>query len=202
MDLADPHRLRPHRALPQLLDENVDVRIITTFLGVGILSLYRATADGPGPPLQPRRAARRGRPNPDRHSSRPRSTTRRRRAFTTTSRGRCSARTASVPSCQAVPENAADLSDDELATGTGLLGHGRFAVAAQGRHRSVRTRTRRHPRDRADMILSSHLPAAAGTMMERLLASLEAVPSAPPFVAPDQAALEQMLTEMTAGAAR
>ena len=37
-------------------------------------------------------------------------------------------------------------------------------------------------------------------MIDRLLASLEAVPSAPPFVAPDQAALEQMLTEMTAGA--
>ena len=50
------------------------------------------------------------------------------------------------------------------------------------------------------MILSSHLPAADRAMTERLLASLEAVPSATPFVGPDQAALEQMLGQMTANA--
>ena len=49
------------------------------------------------------------------------------------------------------------------------------------------------------MILSSHLPAAPGAMLDRLLAALEAVPSAQPFAAPDQAALEQMLAELTAG---
>ena len=41
-------------ALPQLLDENRDLRIITTFAGVGIMSLTRAPADEPGPPSQPR----------------------------------------------------------------------------------------------------------------------------------------------------
>ena len=51
-----------------------------------------------------------------------------------------------------------------------------------------------------NMILSSHLPAAPGSMMERLLASLEAVPSARPFVGPDQTALEAMLAQMTSGA--
>jgi len=51
------------------------------------------------------------------------------------------------------------------------------------------------------MILSSHLPAASGAMLERLLGSLEAVPSAQPFVGPDQAALEQMLAQMTGGSA-
>jgi len=49
------------------------------------------------------------------------------------------------------------------------------------------------------MILSSHLPAAAGDMTDRLLASLADAPSAQPFVGPDQAALEQMLKEMTEG---
>ena len=49
------------------------------------------------------------------------------------------------------------------------------------------------------MVLSSHLPAAAGDMTERLLASLRPRPTAQPFVGPDQAALEQMLAQMTAG---
>lgn len=51
------------------------------------------------------------------------------------------------------------------------------------------------------MALSSHLPAAPGAMIERLLASLEAAPTAQPFEGPDQAALEQMLVEMTTGRA-
>jgi hypothetical protein len=47
------------------------------------------------------------------------------------------------------------------------------------------------------MILSSHLPAARGSSMERLLDALAAVPDAPPFVGPDQVALEQMLAGLT-----
>jgi hypothetical protein len=47
------------------------------------------------------------------------------------------------------------------------------------------------------LVLSSHLPAAPGGMTERLLASLEAAPAAQPFVGPDQAALEEMLVQMT-----
>jgi flavorubredoxin len=43
------------------------------------------------------------------------------------------------------------------------------------------------------MVLSSHLPPAQGTSAERLLGALAAVPDAPAFVGPDQAALEQML---------
>ena len=49
------------------------------------------------------------------------------------------------------------------------------------------------------MILSSHLPAAQGSSMERLLDALAAVPDAPPFVGPDQAALEQMLEKAGVG---
>ena len=50
-----------------------------------------------------------------------------------------------------------------------------------------------------DHVLSSHLPAASGGTLDRLLRSLETVPAASPFVGPDQAALEQMLGAMTGG---
>jgi hypothetical protein len=47
------------------------------------------------------------------------------------------------------------------------------------------------------MILSSHLPAAPGRMVDRLLAAVADAPSAPPFVGPNQAALEEMLRGLT-----
>ena len=47
-----------------------------------------------------------------------------------------------------------------------------------------------------DLVLSSHLPPAR-SMTERLLASLAQTPSAAPFVGPNQAALEAMLASMT-----
>lgn len=43
------------------------------------------------------------------------------------------------------------------------------------------------------MVLSSHLPAAPGSSVERMLDSLAAVPDASPFVGPDQVALEETL---------
>ena len=46
------------------------------------------------------------------------------------------------------------------------------------------------------VILSSHLPPAQG-MTERMIESLVAVPDSPGFVGPNQAALEAMLAEMT-----
>jgi flavorubredoxin len=48
-----------------------------------------------------------------------------------------------------------------------------------------------------ELVLSSHLPMASGSMMRTLLESLSAAPGAQPFVGPDQAALEQMLKQMT-----
>ncbi|HEY1650527.1 MAG TPA: MBL fold metallo-hydrolase [Acidimicrobiales bacterium] len=50
------------------------------------------------------------------------------------------------------------------------------------------------------MVLSSHLPAARGSSLGRLLGALAAVPDAPAFMGPDQAALEQMLAGITGGA--
>ena len=49
------------------------------------------------------------------------------------------------------------------------------------------------------LILSSHLPAAPGHMIDQLLTSLAAVPEAGPFVGPDQVALDRMVAQMTAG---
>jgi hypothetical protein len=48
------------------------------------------------------------------------------------------------------------------------------------------------------MVLSSHLPPAQGATAERLLGALAAVPDAPAFVGPDQAALEEMLASALA----
>lgn len=47
-------------------------------------------------------------------------------------------------------------------------------------------------------VLSSHLPAASGSSLDRLLENLAQAPASDPFVGPDQAALEQMLATMGA----
>ncbi len=52
-----------------------------------------------------------------------------------------------------------------------------------------------------ETILSSHLPPAHG-MTERLLTSLAAAPGATPFVGPDQAALREMLAQVTGDPSR
>ncbi len=52
-----------------------------------------------------------------------------------------------------------------------------------------------------ETILSSHLPPARG-MTEQLLSSLAAAPTATPFVGPDQAALMEMLAQVTGDPSR
>lgn len=52
-----------------------------------------------------------------------------------------------------------------------------------------------------EMILSSHLPPAR-RMTDRLLGTLAKAPAATPFMGPDQAALEQMMAQLTGDAAR
>ena len=47
-------------------------------------------------------------------------------------------------------------------------------------------------------VLSSHLPAASGASLDRMLAPSTAARAASPFVGPDQAALEQMMASMGA----
>ena len=52
-----------------------------------------------------------------------------------------------------------------------------------------------------EMILSSHLPPAH-RMTEQLINTLAAAPAATPFMGPDQAALQQMMAQLTGDAAR
>jgi len=49
------------------------------------------------------------------------------------------------------------------------------------------------------LILSGHLPTAPGYLTERLLSALAAVPAAQPFVGPDQVQFQQMLQKMSEG---
>jgi flavorubredoxin len=98
-----------------------------------------------------------------------------------------------------VPPSAADISDDALRQGQVF-----WATAdSSWLHKvdvALFAKELNAIRDMdPTMIFSAHLPAAPGRMTEQLLASLEAAPTAQPFVGPDQAALEQMLSEMTDG---
>ncbi len=185
-------------SLHQLLTENPRLRVITTFLGVGIMTLSaplpmdRVNFVNPGEKFTVGDRTLTGvRPpafdNP--------STT----GFYDDKSGvffssDCFGALLSNP-----PKNAADLSDKDLREGQIFwatvdspwlhkVDEGAFAKELKA-IRSMEPK----------MILSSHLPAAGGNMTERLLASLAAVPGAQPFVGPDQAALEQMLKEMTEG---
>jgi hypothetical protein len=99
---------------------------------------------------------------------------------------------------QAVPQNAADLSDTDLLNGQVFWA----TVDSPWLHTVDRDAFARQldgiRKMAPKMVFSSHLPAAPGHMTERLLASLAAAPTAQPFVGPDQAGLEQMLRGMTA----
>lgn len=50
-----------------------------------------------------------------------------------------------------------------------------------------------------DRILSSHLPPASGAAMDDFIATVASAPDAPAFLGPNQAALEAMLAQMTQG---
>ncbi|MET0909250.1 MAG: MBL fold metallo-hydrolase [Ilumatobacteraceae bacterium] len=185
-------------ALPQLLDENRDLRIITTFAGVGIMSLSaplpmnRVHLLNPGQQMVVGdRTLTAFRPpafdNP--------STT----GFHDSKSGALFSSDCFGALLSAVPESAADLNSDELREGQIFWA----TVDAPWLHK-VDTAVFARELDgiraiEPTTILSSHLPAAPGDMLDRLLAALGAVPSAQPFAAPDQAALEQMLAELTAG---
>jgi len=96
-----------------------------------------------------------------------------------------------------VPECAEDLSDEALRQGQVLWA----TVDSSWLHEVDRAVfASQLDRIRAlepTMVLSSHLPAARGSSLERMLGALASVPDAPRFVGPDQAALEQMLAAMT-----
>ena len=188
-------------SLPRLLADNAELRVITTFLGVGIMSLFdplpmdRVHLVNPGQKITiGDRTLTAVKPpafdNP--------STT----GFHDDKSGALFSSDCFGALLPAVPENAADLTDDELRQGQVFWS----TIDAPWLHKvDTASFARELDAIRAiepTMVLSSHLPAASGSIMERLLGSLEAVPGAQPFVGPDQAALEMMLAQMTAGAPR
>ena len=97
----------------------------------------------------------------------------------------------------AIPEDAADLDTDELQAGQirwatidspwvhrvdrDAFGH------ALAQMRSIEP----------TMVCSSHLPPAPGALLDQFVASLAMAPAADPFVGPDHAALEAMLAGMS-----
>jgi flavorubredoxin len=184
-------------SLHPLLAENPQIRVITTFLGVGIMSLSaplpmdRVYLVNPGQKITVGdRTLTAFKPpafdNP--------STT----GFYDDRSGILFSSDCFGALLSEVPRNAAELSEKDLREGQVFwatldapwlqkVDRAAFARELDGIRRM-------EPK----MVLSSHLPAAPGHMTERLLASLAAAPTARPFVGPDQAALEQMLKQMTA----
>jgi flavorubredoxin len=97
-----------------------------------------------------------------------------------------------------VPLRAEDLSDEELRAGQlfWVMADSPWLCKVEGATfakdlDAVRALAPRH-------VLSSHLPAASGASLGRMLHSLEAARAATPFVGPDQAALEAMMASMGA----
>lgn len=184
--------------LHQLLAENPQLRVITTFLGVGIMGLSaplpldRVHFVNPGEKITVGdRTLTAVKPpvfdNP--------CTT----GFYDDKSGAFFSSDCFGALLSAVPQNAAEISDEDLRNGQVFwatvdspwlhkVDRGAFAKELEGIRKMA-----------PKMVLSSHLPAAPGDMTERLLSSIAAAPTAQPFVGPDQAGLEQMLKGMTEG---
>lgn len=175
-----------------LLQSNPKLRVITTFLGVGIMGLFaplpmeRVYLLNPGERLELE----------DRtlHAWKP-------PAFdnpSTTGFYDDRTRTLFSSDCfgallETVPESASELSERELHEGQTLWStidapwiH-KADAGALGRELDAI----RHMDPK--LLLSSHLPAARGPVIERLLSTMARAPFAAPFVGPNQAGLEQML---------
>ena len=179
-------------ALHQLIDENDEIKVITTFLGVGAMSLSdplpmdRVYLVNPGQTITiGERVLTAIKPptfdNP--------CTT----GFFDQSSGVLFSSDCFGALLSDVPEDAAELSEEELRQGqvlwttidtpwihavdTGVLGKQLDDI------RSLDPK----------LILSNHLPAAGGFMTQRLVASIASASAAEAFVGPDQAALVQMM---------
>lgn len=184
-------------SLHTLLAANPAIRVITTFLGVGIMGLFdplpmdRVFLLNPGQQITVGdRTLTAVKPpvfdNP--------STT----GFHDGKSGAFFSSDCFGALLAAVPDSATDLTDAELREG-----QVRWATVdspwLHGVDRGLLAKKLDAIRSmEPSMVLSSHLPAAPGRMLERLLGSLEAAPGAEPFVGPDQAALARMFAQETA----
>ena len=186
-------------SLSRLLAENGDVRVITTFLAVGMMSLAaplpmdRVQLVNPGQrtTVGDRTLLAIKPPTFDNPAT---------TGFVDEGSGVLFSSDCFGALLSDVPDSAADLTDEEIRQGQMFWA----AVDSPWLHNvdpAAFSRQLNCVRELAPtMILSSHLPAAPGRLTDRLVSALQAVPSAPPFVGPDQAALEAMLAQMTSGA--
>jgi len=187
-------------SLHRLLEENQDLRVITTFVGVGIMSLSAPLPMDRINLVNPGTQVTLG----DHMLSALRPP-----AFdnpVTTGFYDTTSKTLFSADCfgallSDVPERADDLSEEALHQGQVFWA----TVDSPWLHRVDRAALADDldalKALRPELVLSSHLPAAPGSMFDRLAASLLAAPDATPFVGPDQAALEGMLAEMLQGGA-
>lgn len=183
-------------SLATLLEMNADIRVITSFVGVGIMGLSssplpmdRVYLVNPGQTVTVGdRALTAVRPpvfdNP----------------ITT---GFVDDRTGALFSSDCfggllpeIPENAADIDSDTLASG-----QVRWATVDSSWVHDVdrdifATNLEQFRRIEPAMVYSSHLPPAPGSMFDTFIDHLSQVPDAPRFEGPDQAALEIMLAGM------
>lgn len=187
-------------SIPQLLDEAPNLRVITTFFGMGILNLCA--------PLPPNRINLVN-PGEKIHLGDRTLTGVRPPAYDNpVSTGFVDDRTGVLFSSDAfgallpreIPERADELDRDKLREG-----QVRWATIDSPWLHNIDTDLYAGILDRIrhirpTMVLSGHLPPAPGDMLDFLLGSLAAVPHADPFEAPDQSILEAMLTQAAAGA--
>jgi hypothetical protein len=181
-------------ALHQLMDENDEIKVITTFLGVGAMSLSdplpmdRVYLVNPGQTMTiGERVLTAIKPptfdNP--------CTT----GFYDQASGALFSSDCFGALLSEVPENAADLSEEELRQGqvlwTTIDTPWIHAVDPGALARQLDDIRSWEPK----VILSSHLPAAGGCMIHRLLGSIASAQSAEAFVGPDQATLVQMMAQ-------
>jgi flavorubredoxin len=98
-----------------------------------------------------------------------------------------------------IPQNAADLPENVLRDGQIFWG----TVDAPWLHHVDNVSFAREldgiRKLSPELILSGHLPVATGALAEQMLLAIAAIPSAQPFVGPDHEQFQQMLAKLSAG---
>jgi hypothetical protein len=181
--------------LHELLAENPDLRVITTFFGVGIMGLFdplpmdRVNFVNPGETitLVDRTLTAVKPPAFDNPITVGFHDDRTNALFSADCFGAL---------LSALPERADDLSDSELRLGQVTWGSIDSSWMQRADPALIGADLDRTRAVNPSLVLSAHLAPAPGSMLDRMCDAIAAVPSAPPFAAPDQAALDAMLAAM------
>jgi glyoxylase-like metal-dependent hydrolase (beta-lactamase superfamily II) len=184
-------------SLGRLLAENPRIRVITTFLGVGIMTLSaplpmeRLNFVNPGDRIKVGERTLVGLRPPT--FDNPAST-----GFFDESSGTLFSVDSFGALLQTIPQSADEIQEQDLERGqlfwTSVDAPWLHVADGETFGRSLRAVADLQP----ELILSSHLPAAPGSMMEQFVTTIARVPAGAPFIGPDQAALEAMLRQMRA----